>query len=70
MCKKQINFLIYCLEIYRKAKNISGKDAMKLFDSYHVTDFIIDCYEGLHTEGANATIWQIDDFIAHHQTMD
>jgi hypothetical protein len=68
MCKKQINFFIYCIEIYRKAKNMSGSDVMTLFDTYGVTDFIIKGYEALHTEGSSATIWEIDDFLAHHTT--
>jgi hypothetical protein len=65
MCKKQINFLIYCIEIYRKAKHMAGNDVMALFDKYNVTGFIIDCYEALHVEGDEATIWQIDDYLAH-----
>jgi hypothetical protein len=66
VCKKEINFLIYCIEIYRKEKKLTGVQTLKLFDDYGITDFILDCYEALHIEGANATIWQIDDFIAHH----
>jgi hypothetical protein len=66
MCKKEINFLIYCIEIYRIEKRITGTETLKLFDVYGVTEFILDCYEALHVEGASATIWQIDDFIANH----
>jgi hypothetical protein len=66
MCKKEADFLIYCLEIYKSAKNLTGAQAMELFDNYGVTGFILECYEALHVEGESATIWQIDDFIAHH----
>jgi hypothetical protein len=66
MCKKEINFLIYCVEIYRREKKLSGAQTLKLFDDYDVTGFILGCYEALHIEGESATIWQIDDFIAHH----
>jgi hypothetical protein len=65
MNKKEIDFLIYCIEIYRAAKGMSGRHVMSIFDESGATDFIIDCYEALHIEAADAIIWQIDDFISH-----
>jgi hypothetical protein len=66
MCKKETDFLIYCLEIYKSAKNLTGAQTMDLFDTHGVTGFILECYEALHVEGESAIIWQINDFIAHH----
>jgi hypothetical protein len=67
MCKKEVDFLIYCVEVYKSAKKLSGKDVIAIFDKYGVTDFITSCFEGLHIEGASAIVWQIDDFIKHHK---
>jgi hypothetical protein len=57
-------FLIYCLEIYKTAKNLKGKQVIELFEQYAVMDYLIDCYGALHTTGAQYTIEDIDEFIA------
>ncbi|GHU16630.1 hypothetical protein FACS1894163_06300 [Spirochaetia bacterium] len=64
MCKNEIDFLIYCIEIYKSEKELSGKEVLDLFDTYGVTEYIVDCYEILHIEGNQATISRIDDFLA------
>ncbi|GHT67304.1 hypothetical protein AGMMS4952_05720 [Spirochaetia bacterium] len=64
MCKNEIDFLIYCIEIYKSQKKLSGKEVLDLFDTYGVTEYIVDCYEILHIEGSQATISRIDDFLA------
>jgi hypothetical protein len=61
-------FLIYCLEIYKTAKNLSGKEVMSLFDRYGVTDYVTECYAALHTTGKEYTINDIDEFIAERKT--
>jgi hypothetical protein len=60
-------FLIYCLEIYKTAKNLTGKQVVELFEQYGVMDYLIDCYGALHTTGAQYTIEDIDEFIAVRQ---
>lgn len=60
-------FLVYCLEIYRKAKNLTGKQAIELFKQYGVTDYVMSCYEALHTTGSQYTIEDIDLFIEARQ---
>ncbi|GHV52662.1 hypothetical protein AGMMS49579_10280 [Spirochaetia bacterium] len=64
MCKNEIDFLIYCIEIYKSQKKLSGKEVLDLFDAYEVTEYIVDCYEILHIEGSQATISRIDEFLA------
>ena len=56
-------FLIYCLEIYKTAKKMNGKQIIELFKRYRVTDFIMSCFEALHTTGAEYIIEDIDLFI-------
>lgn len=60
---KEVNFLIYCLEEYKAAKNMTGKQVMEIFEKYQVTDYILSCYEALHTTGANYIVSDIDDYL-------
>ena len=66
---KELKFLVYCLEIYRREKNLTGKQAIELFKKYGVIDYIISYYEALHTTGANYTIEDIDLFIEARQSV-
>jgi len=61
-------FLVYCLEIYRRAKNMTGKEVVELFKKYGITEYVMSCYEALHTTGAQYTIEDIDLFIEARQT--
>ena len=61
---KQGNFLIYCVEIYKNAKHLSGKEVAALFSQYSVWDYVYSFYESLHTTGDNYIIEDIDLYIA------
>ena len=56
-------FLIYCLETYRAAKQMSGRQVFEMFKSYGVIDYLLSCYEALHTTGAGYIIEDIDLFV-------
>ncbi|HHV13652.1 MAG TPA: DUF3791 domain-containing protein [Clostridiales bacterium] len=56
-------FLVYCLEMYRAAKNMTGKQVIELFMQYDVVDYILSCYEALHTTGVNYIVEDIDLFM-------
>jgi hypothetical protein len=60
---EQASFLIYCLEIYKTAKKLSGKEVIALFEKCGVIDYVTDCYGALHTTGSQYTINGIDEFI-------
>ena len=47
---KEATFLIYCIEIYKNAKNLSGKQVMSLFNKYHVPEYVVSYFEALHGE--------------------
>lgn len=64
---EQGNFLIFCVEIYRNAKGLSGRQVAELFDRYDVWSYIYDYFESLHTTGNEYIVWDIDDFIAVRQ---
>jgi len=56
-------FLVYCLETYRAAKQMTGRQVFEMFKSYGVTEYILSCYEALHTTGAGFIIEDIDLFV-------
>lgn len=56
-------FLIFCIEQYKSAKNLTGKQVAKLFREYGVSEYIVSCYEALHTTGVNYIINNIDLYI-------
>ena len=57
------NFLIYCADIYKDNKGLSGKELSQLFNKYNIWNFIYECYEPLHTTGELYIINDIDEFI-------
>jgi len=62
-------FLIYCLEMYRATKGMTGRQAIALFKQYGISDYVISCYEVLHTTGTNYIIEDIDLFIEARQPV-
>ena len=59
----QGDFLIFCTEQYKAAKNLTGKQVSELFSRYRVWEYIYSCFEALHTTGVNYIIEDIDMFI-------
>ena len=70
MIRREDKFLVYCLEIYRAEKKLTGREAAGLFKKYDVTDYILSCYEALHTTGANYIIEDLDLFMEARQPAD
>lgn len=64
---KETTFLIYCIEIYKNAKNLSGKQVMSLFNKYYVPEYVVSYFEALHTTGERYIVEDIDLYIAARQ---
>ena len=64
---KEATFLIYCIEQYKNAKKLTGKQVSELFNKYRVWDYIYSCFEALHTTGDNYIIEDIDLYIEARQ---
>ena len=60
-------FLVYCIEIYKAAHKLSGKQVIKLFSQYGISDYIVDCYGALHTTGPKYIIEDIAGLIEERQ---
>lgn len=57
-------FLIYCIEMYRRAKHISGRAAYELFRSVGADEYVRRCYDALHTTSERYILADIDKYIA------
>jgi len=60
-------FLVFCIEIYKAAKNLTGKETISLFKRYGVFDYVLSCYEALHTTGTNYIVEDIDLYLEARQ---
>lgn len=56
-------FLSFCIEQYKTAKGISGKEAMQTLDRYGVLKYLEEFYDVLHTQGRQWLLADIDEFI-------
>jgi peptide subunit release factor 1 (eRF1) len=56
-------FIAYCLEEYKAAKAMNGKEVIELFKQYNIIDYIISCYGALHTMGGLAITEDIQSLI-------
>jgi len=58
-----VDFIAYCLEEYKAAKKITGKEAIHLFKKHDIIGYIVSCYGALHTMGGLAITEDIDSLI-------
>jgi hypothetical protein len=56
-------FIAYCMEEYKAAKGITGKEVITLFKRHNIIDYIVTCYGALHTMGGLAIADDIDSLI-------
>lgn len=57
-------FKTFCLEQYKEKHQISGMEALRLFDQNDVLSYLQECYEPLHTQGAGYIVEDIDEYIS------
>jgi hypothetical protein len=56
-------FIAYCIEEYKAAKGMTGKNVITLFKEHNIIDYIVSCYGALHTMGGLAITEDIDSLI-------
>ena len=61
-------FLIYCIELYRRAKHIDGRTAYELFHSTGADEYVCRSYGALHTTGEQYILADVEGFICHAAT--
>ena len=56
-------FLIYCIELYRHAKNLTGRAAFDLFHATGADEYVRQSFGALHTVGEQYVLNDIDGFV-------
>jgi len=63
-------FLVYCVEIYKTAHELNGKQVMRLFNQYKILEYIVSCYDSLHTTGQEYIVEDITGLIEERKRKD
>jgi hypothetical protein len=58
-----VEFIAYCLEEYKAAQGMTGKEVITLFKKHNIIDYIVSCYGALHTMGGLAIAEDIHSLI-------
>ena len=64
-----VKFKAYCLERYKYAHKLNGREVFILFVQYGVMDYIGSFYDVLHTFGDKYLVADINEFIAVRQNV-
>ena len=56
-------FLVYCIEIFKAAQKLSGRQVIEIFNQYGILEYIVNCYSALHTTGPEYIIEDIAGLI-------
>ena len=64
---ERTHFIVYCIEEYKDAENLSGKEVIVLFNRFHIIDYIRSHYEALHTTGRQYIVNDINQYIFDFQ---
>lgn len=63
MEKKINDFMIFCIEIFKKEIKLTGKEVYELFEKYGVLNYLHNGYDMLHTQGDRWLMNDIKDFL-------
>ena len=64
---EKLYFLSFCVEAYKMRHGMSGEAVLNLFDEKGVTQYLMEYYDVLHTQGEKWIVADIDEFIQKHQ---
>mgnify|MGYP003318725510 FL=1 len=67
---KTLEFKIFCIEAYKREKNLNGYQIMDLFEKYGVLDYLDVGYDILHTTSREYIIEDIDMFISKRKNKE
>ncbi len=60
---KTLKFKMFCFEMYKAEKNMTGIMTQELFEKYKVFEYLDTFYDVLHTTGHKYLINDIDLYI-------
>lgn len=56
-------FVSFCIEMFAKAKQLSGDKVVVLFKSCGAIDYLDSGYDVLHTQGSQWLVSDIEEFL-------
>lgn len=59
----ELEFLIYCIEEYKRLHGTTGRETFRLFERSGACRYIIDHYDALHTAGVEYTLSDIAGMV-------
>ena len=63
-------FLVYCVEIYKTANKLSGRQVIDIFNRYGILEYIVSCFAALHTTGPEYIVEDIATLIEERRKGD
>lgn len=63
----KVEFLSFCIEIYKNKLGVSGTTVAEYFDETGTLDFLLENYDLLHTIGKEQLLTEIERFFARRQ---
>ena len=61
--KEELLFVAFCIEMYARRHGMDGGDVLRLFDENGVCDFLVDCYDPLHSQDREYILDEIELFM-------
>lgn len=63
MLERRTDFVVYCIEEYKYAEKLTGRQVFERFRDYGVLDYIRANYNALHTTGGPYIVEDINLYI-------
>ena len=60
---KIAEFVAFCIEMYAKARHISGAAAASMFEKFGAIGYLVRGYEVLHTMGEEWLVADVEDYL-------
>jgi hypothetical protein len=60
-------FLSFCIEQYKNAKGISGKEAIEILDDAGALAYLEQNYEPIHTQSPQWILQEVTNFVNSHK---
>ncbi|MCL2045514.1 MAG: DUF3791 domain-containing protein [Oscillospiraceae bacterium] len=60
--KKEIKYLIFCMETYKQHRNMTGEQVYNHFAKYNFMEYIIELFDILHIQGTNRLLEELDQY--------
>lgn len=64
----KLEFVSFCIEQYKTLVGKKGSEVEQLFRERDVIGFLLEHYEALHTQGEQAIVNDIQEYLKHHQS--